>query len=199
MKAHVLAVAAALLCPACAILPEHVEVNYVPTATAAPNRPMSAGAVLLQVADARHAESPSWIADKKNGYGMRLASIMAQKPVVDLVKDALTQELTARGFQVGGSGTTVALEITRLESVFQTRFFSIGAIGSADFAVQVRRGDGSIAYARTFSVSNDEEKGLAGTAGQARRSVEAALQAIIGQLMADPAFIGALSAGARTS
>ena len=150
MKAYILVVATALLCPACAILPEHVEVNYAPAATAAPSRPMSAGAVLLKVADVRHAESPSWIADKRNGYGMRLASIMAQQPVVDLVKDAVTQELTSRGFQVGGSGTTVALEITRLESVFQTRFFSIGAIGSADFAVQVRRRDGSISYARTF-------------------------------------------------
>ena len=87
----------------------------------------------------------------------------------------------------------VAVEVTRLESVGQTRFFSIGAIGSADLSVQVRRMDGTIAYARTFSVSNDEEAGLAGTPGQSRRAVERALSKVVGQTVSDPTFVRALS------
>ncbi len=199
MKINILVIAAASLCAACAILPEQVQVEYKPDASVARTQVMSASAVRLQVADARHAEGISWIADKKNGYGMRLASIAAQRPVADLVRDAVVQELTTRGIRVGEGRTTVALDITRLESVFQTRFFSIGAIGYADFAVQVRRVDGSIAYARSFSVSNDDEAGLAGTAGQARRSVESALTKIVGQIVSDPAFIAALSTDPRTT
>ena len=199
MKA-MLALATALLCSACAILPEQVEVNYTPDAAISRQRVASAGDIGLQVTDTRRAESPSWIADKKNGYGMRMASVAAQRPVGDLVRDAVTQDLAARGFRVGEGRTPAAvIEVSRLESVYQNRFFSIGAIGSADFSVQVRRADGSIAYARNFSVNNDEEGSLAGTAGQARRSVEAALTKIVGQIVSDPAFITALSAGPRTS
>ena len=199
MKNFALMIAVASFSAGCAILPEHVEVNYAPDPAAPRTQIPAAGPVQLQVSDHRRAESPDWLADKKNGYGMRLASVLAQRPVADLVRDALTQELTARGVQVGQGGTAVTVEVTRLESVSQMRFFSVGAIGTADFSVQVRRPDGSIAYARTLSASNDEEAGLAGTAGQARRAVERALSKVVGQIVSDPAFIRALSTGARTS
>lgn len=193
MKKVLLTLTLVSLCAGCAIIPEQVEVNYAPD-PAAPRTPiMSVGAVQLQVVDTRHAESPNWIADKKNGYGMRMASVTAQRPVADLVRDALAQELTARGVRLGEGRMIVAVEVTRLESVGQTRFFSIGAIGSADLSVQVRRMDGTIAYARTFSVSNDEEAGLAGTPGQSRRAVERALSKVVGQTVSDPAFVRALS------
>jgi uncharacterized lipoprotein YajG len=197
MKTPLLVIAIASLCAGCAIIPEQVEVNYTPDAGTTRTRIMSANNIRLQVADARHAESPSWIADKKNGYGMRLASVAAQRPVADLVRDAVAQELTARGIRVGEGQTTVSVEVTRFESISQIRFFSIGAIGYADFGVQVRRADGSIAYARTFSVSNDDEASLAGTAGQARRSVESALSKVVGQIVSDPAFTKALSTEPR--
>lgn len=199
MKTVLFVIAASSVCAGCAILPEQVQVNYTPDASVSRTGVVAASMIQLQVADTRRAESPSWIADKKNGYGMRMASIAAQRSVADLVKDAVTEELTARGIQVGAGQTIVALDITRLESVFQVRFFSIGATGHADFAVQVRRRDGSIAYARTFSVNNDAEAGLAGTAGQARRSVESALTRIVGQVMSDPAFIKALSSEAQVT
>lgn len=199
MKTSLLVIAAASLCTACAILPEQVEVNYTPDVGITRTPVVSTGDVRLQVADMRRAESPNWIADKKNGYGMRLAAVAAQRPVADLVRDAVAQELTTRGVRVGEGRTTIALEISRLESVYQTRFFSIGAIGYADFAVQVRHADGRLAYARTFSISNDDEAALAGTAGQARRSVERALTKIVGQIVSDPAFISALSAEPRTT
>ena len=199
MKNILLALTLVSLCAGCAIIPEQVEVNYAPDA-AAPRTPiLAAGAVQLQVADMRHAESPAWIADKKNGYGMRMASVMAQRPVADLVRDALAQELTARGVHLGEGRTVIAVEVTRFESVGQARFFSVGAIGSADLSVQVRRMDGTIAYARTFSTSNDEEAGLAGTPGQARRAVERALSKVVGQTISDPAFIRALSTEPRTT
>lgn len=198
MKSAPFVIAVASLCAACALTPEQVEVNYTPDASVSRTRVVPAD-VRLQVADMRRAESPSWIADKKNGYGMRLASIEAQRPVADLVRDAIAQELVARGVRVGEGPTTVSIEVSRLEAVYQIRFFSIGAIGNADFAVQVRRADGGIAYARTFSVSNDDEAALAGTAGQARRSVESALTKIVGQIVSDPAFLRALSTGPRTA
>lgn len=199
MRNALFALVVASLCAGCAIIPEQVEVNYTPD-PAAPHTPiMPVGAIQLQVADMRHAESPNWIADKRNGYGMRMASVTAQRPVADLVRDALAQELTARGVRLGEGRTVVAVEVTRLESVGQNRFLSIGAIGSADLSVQIRRMDGTIAYARTFSVSNDEEAGLAGTPGQARRAVERALSRVVGQTVSDPAFIRALSTDPRTT
>ncbi len=173
--------------------------NYTPDPGVPRTFVNSAGEVKLQVQDVRRAETPDWIADKKNGYGMRLANVLAQRPVVDLVRDAVSQELSARGFRVGEGRTAVTLDITRLEAVFQIRFLAVGATGQADFAVQVRRPDGSIAYARNFSAFNDNEDGLAGTAGQARRAFEAALSKIVGQMMSDPAFITAISSGARLS
>ena len=199
MTKNLLALSAALLCSACAILPEKVEVAYMPEPGVPRTSILSPGTVRLEVTDRRRAESPAWVADKKNGYGTRLASIEAQKPVADLVRDALTQELALRGVRVGDGPSAVALEITRFESVYQNRFFVMGAIGSADFSVQVRRGDGSIAFARNFSVSDDGEAGLAGTAGQARRSLERALAKVVGQIISDPAFVQALATGPRTT
>lgn len=188
------------LCSACAILPEQVEVTYTPDPSVArPARVAAQGEVRLHVADARHAESPVWIADKKNGYGMRLASVNAQRPVADLVRDALTQELQARGISVGSGRDLIQADITRFETDYRTRFFSVGAVATADFAIQVRRADGVIAYARNFSVTNDEEAGLAGTAGQSRRATENALSKIVGQIVADPAFLAALVQGGKTS
>ena len=199
MKIKLVAIAAVSFCGACAIIPEQVEVNYTSDVSVIQTRVTPIDGVRLQVTDMRRAESPSWIADKKNSYGMRVASIAAQRPVADLVRDAIAQELTTRGIRVGEGRTTIALEISRLESVYQTRFFSIGAIDYADFALQVRRMDGSVAYARTFSISNDDEASLAGTAGQARRSIESALTKIVGQIISDPAFISALSNELRTT
>lgn len=200
MKAVPLAVAVAALCGACAIIPEEVAVNYTPDPAVTRTAVMGAGEVGLVVTDLRHAESAKWIADKKNGYGMRMASVNAQRPVTELVRDALAQELTQRGFRVADTGrTAISIEVTRLESVYQIRFFTVGAIGTADLSVQVRRADGSIAFARNFSVSNDNEGDLAGTAGQARRSVEAALSKVAGQIVSDPAFIAALGAVPRIS
>lgn len=193
MKCLGFAAAVALACSGCAIIPEQVEVNYQSDPSVARTSMASSGPVKIDVIDARHAESPAWIADKKNSYGMRLASVVAQRPVSDLIKDALTQELIARGMKLGEGPTTIALEVTRLESIYQNRFFSIGAIGYGDWSVQVRHANGSIAYARTFSVSNDDEAALAGTAGQARRSVETVLTRLTAQLIADPRFISALS------
>lgn len=188
------------LCSACALVNEHVDVAY--TSDPAIPRVLAAnpGGVMLDVTDRRRAESPDWIADKKNGYGMRLANVLAQKPVADLVRDALAQELTARGFHVGTPGATASVEVSRLESVYQLRILNIGAIGYADLSVQAHRPDGSIAYARTFSTENDEENSfVGGTPGQARRSVERALTKVIGQIVSDPAFVTALSSLPRLS
>jgi uncharacterized lipoprotein YajG len=187
------------LCSACALVNEHVDVAYTPDPAIPRVLAANPGGVMLDVTDRRRAESPDWIADKKNGYGMRLANVLAQKPVTDLVRDALAQELTARGFQVGTTGATASVEVSRLESIYQLRILSVGAIGYADLSVQVRRPDGSIAYARTFSAENDEEASLGGTAGQARRSVERILTRVIGQVVSDPAFVTALSSLPRLS
>lgn len=186
-------------CGACALVNEHVDVAYTPDSTIPRVLAANSGDVMVEVTDRRRAESPDWIADKKNGYGMRLANVLAQKPVTDLVRDALSQELMARGFRIGTTGASASVEVSRLEAIYQNRFLSIGAIGYADLSVQVRRPDGGIAYARTFSAENDEEAGLAGTAGQARRSVERILTRVIGQVVSDPAFIAALSSPPRLS
>ena len=180
------------MCIACAIIPEQVNVNYKPDPAVAVTRVDGSPEVQLQVTDARNAESASWIADKKNGYGMRMASVMAQRPVAELVKEAVTQELVARGVRVGGGRTGVTMEVTRLESVYQNRFFSVGAIGSAMISVQVKRPDGNIAFARNFIVTNDDQASLLGTPSQARESVESALSKIVGQIVGDASFIAAL-------
>lgn len=182
----------ASLSAGCAILPEHVDVAYHPDPSIAHTRVAQPVDVTLTVSDSRHPESPDWIADKKNGYGMRLASVMAQKPVTEIVRDAFVQEFEARGIRVGTGPETIAIDITRLESVYQNRFFTIGAIGFADFAVQVHEPDGRILFAHNFSASNDEQGSLAGTAGQARMSVETAISKIVGQVTNDPAFTAAI-------
>lgn len=199
MQKHLVPVVLAFLCSACSLTNEHVDVAYTPDPAIPRVLAPGAGDLVLDVSDRRRAESPDWIADKKNGYGMRLANVLAQKPVTDLVREALAQELTARGFHVGTTGATTSVEVSRLESIYQNRFFSIGAIGYADLSVQVRHPDGTIAYARTFSVQDDQEGSIAGTAGQARRSVERTLTKVIGQVVSDPAFIAALSVGPHLS
>ena len=199
MKRVVLAVVSAWMCTACAIIPEQVNVNYTPDPAVAVNNVPGSPEVQLQVTDDRSAESPNWIADKKNGYGMRMASVVAQRPVSDLVKDAVMQALSARGVRVGQGPTAVSLDVTRFDSVYQNRFFSVGAIGTATILVQVKRADGNIAFAHSFTVTNDDQAALLGTPSQARESVEAALSKIVGQIVSDPNFVSALSSQTRTS
>lgn len=199
MPKHLLPLVLALLCSGCALVDEHVDVAYTPDPAIPRVLAPGAGDVVLDVTDRRRAESPDWIADKKNAYGMRLANVLAQEPVKDLVRDALAQELTARGFHVGTTGVTASVEVSRLESVYQLRILQVGATGYADLAVQVRRPDGSIAYARTFSAEDDKNSFFGGTPGQARRSVEIILSKVIGQVVSDPAFITALSGSPHLS
>lgn len=195
-----LALAVCLLsfCAACAIIPEQVEVNYTSDPTVVKTPVAGAPIVGLQVIDSRHVESAVWIADKKNGYGMRMASINAQKPVADLVREALVAELQARAIRVGDGRMSVAVEITHLETEYRLRFLTVGAVGTMNLSVLVKRVDGSIAYARTFATTNDAD-GLMGVPAMARQGIEAVLSKIIGQIMADPAFLGALSVRAAVS
>jgi uncharacterized lipoprotein len=93
--------------------------------------------VMVAVTDIRGGR-PDQIGVKKNGYGMEMAPILASRPVSEVVRGAVTEELRKSGFDVGPSEIVVAVDLVRLTNDFKMGFFSGDAVAEITLAVQVK-------------------------------------------------------------
>ena len=197
MRRLALSVLLLVFCSGCALVVDKEDVVYTPTATA-PSPVLGAAGVTVQVDTVdRRSGDPAQISSKKNGYGMEMAAILSNRPIADIVGEAIGTELRRRGFTVAPSSLVVAAEIIRFRSNFETGFFSADSRADVTIAVQVRRGTGPILYSRTIS-GEAKETGVQIMGGKnAKASLEKALPDAIDRLMADQAFLQALTALGR--
>lgn len=176
----------------CALTKSSIDVSYTPQANVAKVPGADAVTVQTKVVDSRLVKNR--VSSKKNGYGMEMASITAKEDVTAIFQRAIGVELTNRGFRLGEGGMTVVSELAKFYNDFKVGVFAGGAIAEASMNVQVKKPDGTITFSKLVSNGGGKD-GLAFASGSnAKATLELALQAVVSDLFADPAFVQALLA-----
>lgn len=176
---------------ACALDPDYINVRHtpVPGVQAIPG----AERIGLQV-DARDGRTANRerVSVKKNGYGMEMAPIIALNDVIAETRQAVTGELEARGFRIGGPDGRVEVEVLRFHSEFRTGVWS--GVAAADLQVNVKVTDaaGRIVFARTFTAEGLNPGIQLASGENARVALEAGLQRLIRQIGDDTELLRAL-------
>ncbi|HWP00395.1 MAG TPA: YajG family lipoprotein [Methylococcus sp.] len=189
----VLPVLALFLLSACSTT--KVPLNYAPDGaqTKAPEnaKPVAVGSF----ADDR-GEPPTWLGAIRGGFGNPLKNLEAEKPVSDLVKEAVTEGLKARGYPVAASGALREINgrIKQLDCNQIVRREANTEIEIEIFDAQ----NGQQRTARTFSASNVDGSLLSPSTGifasveDLRSITEKTLREVVDKALDDPAVRNAL-------
>lgn len=182
----------------CALTPEKIDIAYTPTvgAQAIPG----AGNVRIDVIVNDVRKDKERVASKSNGYGMEMAAISSNQDIVVLVRDALKNELSMRGYKTTGGNVRVVCDIFDFENKFRAGFWSGTAEASVRLVIKVRDESGRTLYDETVTGQGEQEKIQLASGKNAKPALEKALQAAIASLMARQDFHEALlRAGAAES
>lgn len=147
-------------------------------------------AVEVTVSDMRNIKDK--VGNKKNGYGIEMGKIISNDDVATLVSNSISSELQRRGFRINTGSLSVVVELTRFLNDFKMGFFTGTAAGEIHCAVQIKKPDGSILYAKAIVGSHYEEGIMMAMGSNAKIALEGALVNGISNLMHDEAFIRAL-------
>ncbi|MGK7860855.1 YajG family lipoprotein [Falsiroseomonas sp. E2-1-a4] len=168
---------ACLLVSGCALERDYIEVRHV----AAPGIQAIQGAsnvgVTVEARDGRTIRDR--VSNKINGYGMEMAPIVSTNDVVAETQRAVVEELTFRGFRIGGNDARLDVEVLRFYSQFRTGFFAGSA--NADLSVNVRLTDqlGRLILAKTFTAEGIVPSLQLATGANARLALEDGLRKLI--------------------
>ncbi len=189
--------AALLLCNGCALVTATIDIPYEPVAKAAPVSGASSSTVSVNTTDGRTTYRDR-VGTKKNGYGMEMAAIVpAVSPPESLTK-AFTQELTARGFQIGQGGAAIQIELVRFYNDYKVGFFSADAVANMSFNVKIVGTDGKSVFSKFYQGEGTEPNNQFVGGDNARLALIKAFSAAVNSAMSDPDFIQAvIAAGGR--
>lgn len=132
---------------------------------------------------------------KRNGYGMKTADILSEKPAPEVVKEALGEALEANGHTLGADDERYALNTTLTNFWFdmKTGFVSVEFFGSVQAELSLLdRDSGETLYSEQFDGYYSEKTG-GGLSGTWERIMNAALADFITKVNLSPAFMEALS------
>ncbi|MGK7867086.1 YajG family lipoprotein [Falsiroseomonas sp. E2-1-a20] len=168
---------ACMLLSGCALERDYIEVRHV----AAPGVQAIPGASEVVVSvDTRDGRTiRDRVSNKINGYGMEMAPIISTNDVITETQRAIVEELTSRGFRIGGSEARLDVEVLRFFSQFQTGFFAGSA--KADLSVNVRLTDrsGRLVLAKTFTAEGIVPSLQLASGANARLALEDGLRKLI--------------------
>jgi uncharacterized lipoprotein YajG len=154
--------------------------------------------VSVTVEDSR-TEDRTRISNKINGYGMEMAAIRANRPVPDIIKDAMEAELRNRGFAVGQGGSSTKLSVNRFFTTFKQGFFSGDAIGDVKLHAVVLSPSGQTLYERQVDVEGKAANIQLASGSNAADALTDGMAKAMSALFDDPAFIAALAKPATTA
>ncbi len=175
----------------CALTTDTVHIQYH-SATAPSPIPEAAHVVVEVRSIEGRSGQPDKISSKKNGYGMEMAPILSDRPVLQIVQEAISDELRSEGFQIGAGSLIVTAEVDKFSTDYKVAFWSANAVAEVTLSMQVRdRGD-HIIYACTLTGEGNNGGAVIMDGENARIPLESALSAVIVRLMSDPAFTRAL-------
>lgn len=111
-----------LILTGCALTQSNVAIDYNPPCKSEFLEQAAEVQVLVHVADNRNEKEI--VGHKKNGYGMKMAPIVATNNVEELVLEAIKSELANQGFVlVEGQGFLVDVEVKKFYNKFKPGFF----------------------------------------------------------------------------
>ena len=184
----------AVMVTGCAFSEDIIEIGYKPAAQATPREDAKILSVRVEPQD-RRTDQRDRVSVKKNGYGMELAPIRSSRPVPEVVKRALEQELTAQGYPVQSNGRPIRVSVIRMYSDYRLSFFSADA--QADIILHVEVPGGG--FSRTYPVQHTEPNFVIVTGEGAQKALEAALSAVVAAIMADGDFHKAIQRAATAA
>ncbi|WP_018150357.1 YajG family lipoprotein [Leeia oryzae] len=190
--------AAVLGLSGCALTTDRIELSYTPQPGITPIEGANKVSVSVQVNDMR--QDKTKVSSKKNGFGMEMAPILAIEDVTVTVRNAIEQELKARGFQPGNNTALVQIlaDLTRFYNDHKTGFFAGDAVADLNMSVLVKATDGKLLYSRQLMAQGLEPNIQLMTGNNARLALNRALENGMKSLFSDQAFITALLSASKT-
>ncbi len=181
----------------CALTTEQIAIGY--TQQQGVNKIRGADKVSVNVVVVDQRSDKSKVGSKKNGYGMEMAPIVVSEDVATTIRNAIEQELIARGFQLDKNMALVkiAADVTRYYNDHKMGFFSGDAIADLHLSVTVVSKSGSQLYSKPIVAQGTEPNTQLATGNNARLALGRALENGVKILFDDPAFNAALVASSN--
>jgi uncharacterized lipoprotein YajG len=174
----------------CATSKDYISINYA----AQTNVVRVAGAdrvsVRVEVSDVRAIHDR--VGNKKNGYGMEMASIISTNDVIATVQKAIQTELSNRGFKLADGDVTVLIELSKFYNEFKEGFWAGDAVAELTMSAQVKKSDGNIIYSKLVNGEGERLKIQLASGANAKVALEGALANAMVRLFGDPLFVDAL-------
>ena len=168
-----------------------VPIKYTAAGTSAPSS-AEGKAFTLKVTDNRGVYRGQ-IGAKVNGFGQEMAAIRSERPVSEIIYDALQSELKLRNIVIDDrQARSVVVSITAMHNNFKIGFASGTARGIVTLVVKVVGADGGGLFDGVISEINEVENIMLATGPNAAAAVEGALSKAIRSLFDNPKFIEAL-------
>jgi len=131
---------------------------------------------------------------------MELAKIVSTNDVPTLVRDAVEREFKSQGFNIGGNGLAVSVELQNFYNNFKVGLFAGDAEAEVAFGIKVRSADGASLYTQFYSATGVVENVMRASGENAKAALEKALTAAVKKMAEDKALQAALlSTSARSS
>lgn len=181
------------LLTSCALTRDHISIEYQPLSQ--PQIIPQAEKVYVKVDVLDHRTDKSKVSCKKNGYGMEMASIISKEDVKQIVNQAISQELSSRGFileEGGDPNVFIGVELLKFYSDFKVGFFVSESVSELIMNVEAKDSSDEKKYKKVVTALGNERPVFIYGGGNARRSLEDVLQKGIAELMEDREFLNAL-------
>jgi hypothetical protein len=189
-RAPAVAAVLALCVSGCAFTPE--TIRLAPTFNPAPEPGAERVELQLHVADLRPAPTDV-VARKVNGFGMQLAAITSEAPVVDVLSQAAQLALGARGYRVGTSSPLVlTLELLVMNHEFRPGFWTAKSEATLIYLATVRELSGRELFRKVMSDVFTHHVQLA-TGDNVEKAYEGALVQSLERLLGFDAFRAAVT------
>jgi Uncharacterized lipoprotein len=142
---------------------------------------------------------PDRIGYKRNGYGMKTADIVTQKPVPEIVREAITAEFSKNGHVTAAKTPELVLagEVNTFWFDLQINFWSVEFMGTVAVDLNVTDGQtGASILARKYQ-GHFNEKSLGGLDATWERVMNAALALMIEEMSTDMKLLEVLRPPAK--
>jgi uncharacterized lipoprotein YajG len=124
--------------------------------------------------------------------------IVALNSIQDLVREAIEQELTDRGFSVSAQGCTVKVELTRFYNEWRwASLFRSDAVAQVEMNIEVIKNNQTPIFKRAVSEQETLASIVLPFGHNAKKALEAALSNAISELFNDQLFLEAVSSAGK--
>lgn len=176
----------------CALTTDRIELQYKQQQGVMQIPGANNISVAVKISDLR--QDKSKVSNKKNGYGMEMAPILATEDVTVTIQRAIEQELRVRGFQLDTDAAHIQIagDLIRFYSDHKMGFFSGDAIADLNMSVTVKSKKGNQLYSRQVVAQGIEPNTQLASGENARLALNRALENGMRTLFEDQAFLAAL-------